>query len=61
MNSLWNGYGNVTDRQELKSMANEKAEHFLSCSNTMRDGLRIRECANHLRVYPDAAYPPLSA
>jgi len=55
MNSLWNGYGNVTDRQHLKSMANEKAEHFLSCSHTVRDGLRIRECATHLQVYPDAA------
>ena len=56
MNSLWNGYGNVTDRQQLKSMANEKADHFLSCASTMRDGLQMRKCATHLRVYPDAAY-----
>jgi plasmid rolling circle replication initiator protein Rep len=56
MNSLWNGYGNVADRQKLKAATNEIAEHFLSDASTMRDGFRILKCATHLRVYPDAAY-----
>jgi len=41
MNSLWNGYGNVADRQKLKAATNEIAEHFLSDASTMRDGFRI--------------------
>jgi len=56
MNSLWNEYGNVADRQKLKSATNEIADHFLSGASTRWDGFRIRGCATHLRVYPDAAY-----
>lgn len=56
MNSLWNGYGNVADREKLKSATLEIADHFLFNEDTRGDGWRIWGCATNLRVYPDADY-----
>jgi plasmid rolling circle replication initiator protein Rep len=41
---------------QLKLSAQEVAGHFLADSNTLRDGMRILECANRLRTYSDDAY-----
>lgn len=41
---------------QLKLSAQEVAGHFLADSNTLRDGMRILECANRLRTYSDEAY-----
>lgn len=41
---------------QLKLSAQEVAGHFLADSNTLRDGMRILECANRLQTYSDEAY-----
>lgn len=40
----------------LKLSAQEVAGHFLADSNTLRDGMKILECANRFRTYSDEAY-----
>jgi len=41
---------------QLKLSAQGVAGHFLAESNTLRDGMRILECANRLRTYSDEVY-----
>lgn len=56
MSTPWNDDGNIAYRQTLKHASNKIAEHYFSGNTTLRAGSQIRECASHLRVYPDATY-----